>query len=405
MPTVRQSDNSNNSLTVAGLDSDEFVPKVSLHVSKVDESGGETKCTLDKKEDIPLSEYLDNGYRNNQTVVIETSKSEITLPFEIIKGNRESDDDKGIITVTLFKKLEDGTTTSEIKGVKITNEKEFETTYRGTHSVKLEFKDLKESTDFYIDFYAKDDYEEGWWWWEDDVTSGKLTNIHCGRVKIEFVVPGPKVFSEKEVNKYRKYIISNASLPPDPNTQTGYGYGETDKHDCVTAINRSLRKLLSDNSISAKANMDDQMRKLISIDYATEQIEIEFKDSKGKKTKGDTDPSDFFNKNLAEKLKENLTEVTGYYFFGMSVMDGFHSVMIVVNKKSDSNIKYQIFDQHGTVLVNTYAEQISRVNSWYDENTINNWLIDYVNLGNTTQSGGIGRTTTTITQIKHRDEK
>ncbi len=203
MATVKQSDNPNNSLTVAGLDSDEFVPKVSLHVSKVDESGGKTKCTLDKKEDIPLSKYLDNGYRNNQTVVIETSKSEITLPFEIIKGNRESDDDKGIITVTLFKKLEDGTTTTEINGVKITNEKEFETTYGSTHSVKLEFVNLKESTDFYIDFFAKDDNNDvviydpfdGFFGTAGifiDDNRGKLKNVHCGRVKVVFIDNSPK---------------------------------------------------------------------------------------------------------------------------------------------------------------------------------------------------------------------
>ena len=221
MPTVKQSDNPNNSLTVAGLDSDEFVPKVSLLVSKIDTTDEKIKCTLDKNEDIELSEYLDNGYRNNQTVNIETSESEITLPFEIIKGNRESDDDKGIITVTLFKELEDGTT-SEIKGVKITSESEFETTYGSTHSVKLEIKDLKELTDFYIDFYAKDDYEEGWWWWEDDVTSGKLTNIHCGRVKLS-IIPERKGIFPVEIKVLDKKI-GEGILRPYPNSD-GNSYG------------------------------------------------------------------------------------------------------------------------------------------------------------------------------------
>lgn len=425
MPTVKQSDNPNNSLTVAGLDSDEFVPIVTIKVDNVKDATKniflidsdevtDVKDKSNKNQKTTLSEHIESDKRSFTTQQITTSKDEITLTFDIEKGNKESDDDKGILTVSLFKKLEDGTTTTEIEGVNITNETEFETTCGSTHSVKLEFKDLKESTDFYIDFFAKDDNNDvviydpfdGFFGTTGifiDDNRGKLKNVHCGRFKVLYVVLGPEVFSEKEVDKYRKYIISTASRSKDhvrfPNTG-GYGYGETDKHDCVTAVNRSLRKLLSDNSISAKANMDDQMLKLISIDYATEQIEIEFKDSKGKKTKGGTDPFDFLNKNLAEVLKENLSEDSGYYYFGMSIMDGFHSVMIVVKK---SNVlQFQIFDQHGSTIAN---DSLAGVNSWFGYSEINEWLLKYVKYGHPLDKGGKGITTTNIYQIKHKDEK
>ena len=144
-----------------------------------------------------MSEFLGDGYRHNQTVIVKTSETKLSLPFEIVKGNPKSEDDKGIITATLYKELEDSTT-NKIDGISITSKTEFEATYGSDFSLELAFEDLKKTTDFYVDFYAKDDYEEGWWWWEDDVTSGKLTNVHCGRLKVVFDYVEPCVCDDSD---------------------------------------------------------------------------------------------------------------------------------------------------------------------------------------------------------------
>lgn len=337
-----------------------------------------------KEEDSELSKHINSyphasGYKIYERT---TKKEKVTFPLYITKGNKESDDDDGVVTVRLSEKIE---------GVTIKSKEEFKVKYDTDYTLELELK-CKEGNIFYVNFYAKDDDDDDWeigGYTVNDKT-GKLKNIHCGRIKVIYFTQDPRTFSKVEFNIYKAYISYNDSLTGD------YGYNESDKHDCVTAVNRSLRKLFNDKTISAKANMDDQMQKMISLDYALDKLEIEFQDSTGKKTNGATNPQGFLNKKLTDTLNENLAGNLGYYFFGMSVMDGFHSVMIVVNKISNTEIKYNIFDQHGSVLNNT--------NSWYSHSETNQWLLEYVSYGSPTRSGENGKTTTTITQIKHKDE-
>lgn len=164
MPTVTQSDDQTVSKTSPGLIADEFLPKISL--SNL-ENTNDVKYTLDETEDIQLSEYLDNGHRNNQTIVVTTSKENIELSFNVAKGQRDSDDEDGIIGARLS--LED-------PNIKIIDNKDFKLSYGSSFNLKLEIK-VKEKKEFYIDFYAKDDTNDEW-------NVGELIDVFCGRVKI-----------------------------------------------------------------------------------------------------------------------------------------------------------------------------------------------------------------------------
>lgn len=203
----------------------------------------------------------------------------------------------------------------------------------------------------------------------------------------------PFVFSRSEFTRYLKYINNNAG-------KTGkYGYGPSDRHDCVTTVNRSLRVLLGNSSIPAVANMDNQMKKLQSLNYAGSSMKMDFKDSNNNKTIGLTNPTGFFDKSLTDLIKENLSQEKGFQFFGMSVMDGYHSLMVVVDNSNSEYLQYQIYDQHGGKLGVDSRGSFGT----YSEEEVNNWLLDFVGNGNETGTGERGRTTTTLTPIRKKE--
>jgi hypothetical protein len=210
------------------------------------------------------------------------------------------------------------------------------------------------------------------------------------------------VFNQTQFDNYLNYIIGNMNTPKRIiNGKESYGYSSLDKHDCVTAVNRSIRTLMNDNKIKAKANMDDQMKELIKTNYAAKQINIDFKDSNGNKTGGLTNPDGYLNKTLSETIKENLSDTDkGYQFFGMSIMDGFHSVMIVANNNDPTNPTFNMFDQHGSMFG---SNDETNAKSWYSASELDDLLMSWVNNGNPTNSGLPGKTTTTITPLNHKE--
>jgi hypothetical protein len=148
--------------------------------------------------------------------------------------------------------------------------------------------------------------------------------------------------------------------------------------------------------------MDDQMKELIKTGYAGNQISIDFKDSNNKKTNGITNPAGYLNKTLSETVNQNLSDEAGYQFFGMSIMDGYHSVMIVVNNTDTANPTYNVLDQHGSMFS---PDDPKNVNTWHTADELDTLLMDWTSNGNTTNSGGKGKTTTTITPILQKKEE
>ncbi|SHE86162.1 RHS repeat-associated core domain-containing protein [Flavobacterium fontis] len=211
------------------------------------------------------------------------------------------------------------------------------------------------------------------------------------------------VFSQTQFDSYLNYIIKNMNTPQRIiNGKPRYGYTDSDKHDCVTAVNRSIRTLMNDNKIKAKANMDDQMKEHIKTNYAEKQITIDFKDASGKKTVGATNPYGYLNKTLSETIKDNLSDTdSGYQFFGMSIMDGYHSVMVVVNNTDPKNPSFNMFDQHGSMFG---SDDETNAKSWYSATELDDLLMNWVENGNPTKSGLPGITTTTITPLKHKTD-
>jgi len=200
----------------------------------------------------------------------------------------------------------------------------------------------------------------------------------------------PRVFSEKEFSEYKKHIqdIETINDKQDPLIV-----------DCITAVVEGMRVLLDDETISIVKGeqMDRQMEAMRRNGYAENTIPFDFKDSSGKRTTGNTDPDGFWDKSLSDIIFPSFGSDAGYYFWGLSIMCGYHSAIAVVNNTNPNNPTFNIFDQKGSL-----ASRLLRNNKpWYSAIEIDSCLIEYVNEGYTTDNGQKGTTTTRITPIKH----
>lgn len=168
MPTITEIGNPSNSLTTPGWTlADEFLPLIKFHnPSKYNVRDEKLTPSGDT---IKLSEYLDESKQNLEFLQLTTEKNKISLPFQILKGSDDSDDEDGIVTVKL--------SVNDPK-IKLTSKGKFKSSYGSKYSLELEMNSEK-STEFFIDFYAKDDTD-------DEYNKGELFDIHCGRIKIVF---------------------------------------------------------------------------------------------------------------------------------------------------------------------------------------------------------------------------
>ena len=217
---------------------------------------------------------------------------------------------------------------------------------------------------------------------------------------IKYIDPNGK---QTNFNPFESYIYK-VFMTKNWNRTGSYGYGPNDKFDCVTVVNRSMRELLGDPKIPARANMDDQMNTMKSRGQAGKKMTINFKNAKGNKTLGVTNPSGFLDKSLSEMIetvrlkakprKDGYDYKNGYQYYGISVMDGYHSIVLEVDNTDLKNPMYNIYDQHGSVLGSNNSSGA------YTAKEIDNWLLNYVSGGNINPNGSKGKTTTTVTPIE-----
>ena len=171
MPTITQSDNPNNSLTIPPIELDEFLPVVKLILDNNEE---EDNIKIEEtNEKVTLSKYIDSSKRNFNIQQITTNESNIKLSFMVEDGNKTGsigsyfEDDDGYIEAEL---------SIDNKQIKIISETKILKKYGDIFDLEIKFKDDLES-DFYIEFKANDD-EEGY-------AKGEYENVFCGKIKIK----------------------------------------------------------------------------------------------------------------------------------------------------------------------------------------------------------------------------
>lgn len=123
---------------------------------------------MDTNEDVLLSNNIDYNKRKPKLKIVKLFREEVVIPFKISKGNKQANDDDGIIKIVS-------------DGIEVLTKKSIDVELDETIALKVSSKNLKKNAK--IDFFASDD--GGFF-----DTRG-IQNIFCGKIK--FIAGSSKV--------------------------------------------------------------------------------------------------------------------------------------------------------------------------------------------------------------------
>ena len=128
-----------------------------------------------------------------------------------------------------------------------------------------------------------------------------------------------RTFGDTEVTKMKEYFVANAtSAAP---------------KSCIACMNDAMRILLGDSKQRVGSEVEKTMAKLQQSGHAGEARVIEFEDTKGRITYGTLYP-DKLHESVWEAVKQLAGVDVGWSVFGMSVMDGNHSVTLTLDNNN-----------------------------------------------------------------------
>ena len=141
-----------------------------------------------------------------------------------------------------------------------------------------------------------------------------------------------RTFSPGAVEQMRTFFVENANAEPG------------DRLDCITTMNAALRLLLGMPRHPVGSAVHKTMNSLRRTGHATEPRIIEFIDELGQKTIGVKRPEE-----LSESVSAVMMEMTGndmgWSVFGLSIMDGYHSVTLTLDHNDPDNPRIYWSDQ------------------------------------------------------------
>lgn len=153
-----------------------------------------------------------------------------------------------------------------------------------------------------------------------------------------------ETFQETNIDRMKEYFVKNV---------------EKDSPDvCIVTMNKGLKKLYGNNKLKVGSEVQSTMKKFQHQGLAGNPVIIEFLDKDGKLTQGAKEPSSL-NKSIGKVLIELCKGIPGWHVFGLSIMDGYHSVTITVDMTNPSEPEIFWSDQwpsHGGMMEYTKEE-------------------------------------------------
>ncbi len=121
---------------------------------------------------------------------------------------------------------------------------------------------------------------------------------------------------------------------------------KTTRDSCIVIVNKGLRRLFTEQMKGQRlgSEMEKTMARLNALHLADKPIEIQFLDAKGRLTKGTIAP-DSLSSSAKSAVLAAVGPETGWYLFGLSIMDGYHSVLLAVDYRNSSVAKIYWMDQ------------------------------------------------------------
>jgi hypothetical protein len=150
--------------------------------------------------------------------------------------------------------------------------------------------------------------------------------------------------------------------------------------DCITTMNAALRALYGDglknadgSNKSLSSTVQDTMAALQSYGLASSGQVFEFRKADGGLTKGNSRP-DHLDQSIEDWINNqaDAQAQSGYYVFGLSIMDGYQSVLLVLQfgGKGDAATKVywvdQIYGGWDDVTGGVDARVTDRTQKWWD---------------------------------------
>ena len=167
------------------------------------------------------------------------------------------------------------------------------------------------------------------------------------------------IFTPQAIQRMKDFLVQNA---------TGGS-----PQSCIGTMNEGLRRLFDDHSIPVGSEVHTTMEALRQAGHASNRYDIEFKDASGNTTRGERPPESLSESLLTRMLAMNGA-ATGWSVFGLSIMDGYHSVLLSLDNSDPAQPKIYWSDQwpsNGGWLALDGAGLDSRVISltkrWYPE--------------------------------------
>jgi hypothetical protein len=150
-----------------------------------------------------------------------------------------------------------------------------------------------------------------------------ILELEAGNIGIELsrraALDAGRTFDEKAIDRMREYFIKNAT--------------SASPESCIACMNKGLRLLLDDPKQKMGSEVDKSMAKLGASGRAGQGRVIEFEDNKGRVTKGTLRPE-----KLHESVWDAVIEMSGgdpgWSVFGMSLLDGDHSVTLTLDNNN-----------------------------------------------------------------------
>jgi hypothetical protein len=150
------------------------------------------------------------------------------------------------------------------------------------------------------------------------------------------------MFPIEIIERMKKFFNENFKLSKPP------------RMDCITTLNHGVRMLYGDMKMKLGSQIDKTMEKLNERGKISDKKIVEFKDAKGKVTTGVTEPV-----SLTSSIYDTILQMTGNengcFVFGLSIMDGYHSVTVIV-EKTEGDIELFRCDQNEGAVKNNKEE-------------------------------------------------
>ncbi len=327
-------------------------------------------CGRCKKEEITLDAKYDAKYRKYKVPDIVMPRNNMgTFYLQIIKGDPPAafTNDDGVIS-----RIEMEPNDGKVK--LIYDEKKCENIrYGDNFEITLDNKSLHPAK-YKLRIYTKD-------WKTKELLAGEFNLINHDK----------DVFSEADFSRMIEEIEVVASKVRARFPQ------EYNQNYCIYAADRYLGCLLEDHNSFYTLNALDQITSNIKFATSNGAIlraekfkklgyvkhEITIKKFEIKSLNNDSKKililNDNESGNIYQSIKNDIKDRIGYHVYYISLIDGFHTMILVVDNCHPCNPTYKIYDQHG--LSNSSGELKNISNGHENSKGLNyqaQWLYNWV---------------------------